>query len=57
MLIIFVTVDKHPPFKSFIRQTTSTRLVHSSSNAEKPFVSIGQLCPTRGPVEGLCGPV
>jgi len=57
MFIIFVTVDKRFEAWMFIRQTTSARLEYSSSNAEKPFVSIGQLCPNRGPVEGLCGPV
>jgi len=36
---IFVKVDKHERFKSFISQTTSIRLEHSSSNAENSFVS------------------
>ena len=39
MFKIFVTVDKDQRFKSFIRQTTSIRLEHSSSNAENSFVS------------------
>jgi len=32
---MFVTVDKHQRFKSFISQTTSARFELSSSNAEK----------------------
>jgi len=36
---MFVTVDKHQRFKSFISQTTSNRLKLSSRNAEKSFVS------------------
>jgi len=36
---IFVTVDKHQRFKSFISQITSIRLEHPYSNAEKSFVS------------------
>jgi len=39
MFKIFVTVDKHQRFKSFISQTTSIRLEHSSSSAEKSFAS------------------
>ena len=39
MFKIFVTVDKHQRFKYFIRQTTSIRLEHLSSNAENSFVS------------------
>ena len=39
MFKIFVTVDKHQRLKSFISQTTSVRLEHSSSNAENSFVS------------------
>jgi len=39
MFKIFVTVDTHQRFKSFIGQTTSIRLEHSSSNAENLFVS------------------
>jgi len=41
MFKIFVTVDKHLSFKSFIRQTASTviSLEHLSSNAENSFVS------------------
>jgi len=39
MFEIFVTVDKHQRFKCFIRQMTSIRLEHSSSNAENSFVS------------------
>ena len=39
MFKIFVTVEKHQRFKSFISQTTSVRLEHSSSNAENLFVS------------------
>jgi len=39
MFRIFDTVDKYQRFKSFIRQTTSIRLEHSSSNAENSFVS------------------
>ena len=39
---MFVTVGEHQSFKSFISQTTSTMLEHSSRNAEKSFVSIGQ---------------
>jgi len=38
MFRIFVTIDKHQRFKSFIRQTRSTRLEHLSSNAENAFV-------------------
>jgi len=42
---MFVTVDKHQRFESFISQTTSVRLEHSSSDAETSFVSIGlQYC-------------
>jgi len=37
MFKIFVTIDKHQRFKSFIRQTTSIKLEHSSSNAENSF--------------------
>jgi len=37
MFKIFVTVDKHQRFKSFISQTISIRLEHSSSNAENSF--------------------
>jgi len=33
---MFVTVDKHQHFKSFISQTTFIRLELSSSNDEKP---------------------
>jgi len=39
MFKIIVTVDKHQRLKSFISQTTSVRLEHSSSNAENSFVS------------------
>jgi len=39
MFKIFVTVNKHQRFKSFIRQTTSIRLEHSFSNAKNSFVS------------------
>jgi len=39
MLKIFVTVDKHQRFKSFIRQTKSIRLKHLPSNAENSFDS------------------
>jgi len=39
MFKIFITVDKHQDFKSFISQTTSIRLEHSSSNAENSFVN------------------
>jgi len=39
MFKIFVAVDKHQRFKSVIRQMTSTRLEHSSRNAENSFVS------------------
>jgi len=39
MFKIFDTVDKHQRFKSFVRQTRSIRLEHSSSNAENAFVS------------------
>jgi len=39
MFKMFVAVDKHQRFKSFISQTTSIRLEHSSSNAEKSFAS------------------
>ena len=39
MFKIFVRVDKHKRFKSFIRQPTSVRLEHSFSNAENSFVS------------------
>ena len=39
MIKIFVAVDKHQPFKSFIRQTTSIRFEQSSSNTENSFVS------------------
>ena len=38
MFKIFVTVGKHQRFKSFIRQTTSIWLEHSSSNVENSFV-------------------
>jgi len=38
MFKIYVTVDKHQRFKSFISQTTSIRYEHSSSNAENSFV-------------------
>jgi len=36
---IFATVDKRQRFKSFIRQTISVRLEHSSRNAENSFVN------------------
>jgi len=36
---VIVTVDKHQHFISFISATTSIRLEHSFSNAEKQFVS------------------
>jgi len=39
MFKTFVTVDTHQLFKSFISQTTSIRLEHSSSNAENSFVN------------------
>ena len=39
MFKIFVTADKNQGFKSFLSQTTSIRFEHSSSNAEKSFVS------------------
>jgi len=39
MFEIFVTVDEHQRFKSFISQTTSIRFEHSSSNAENSFVN------------------
>jgi len=39
MFKIFVTIDKHQRFKSFIRETRSIKLEHSSSNAENAFVS------------------
>jgi len=39
MFKMFVTVDKHHRFQSFISQATSIRLKHSSSNAENFFVS------------------
>jgi len=39
MFKIFVTVDKHQCFISFIRQMTSIRLEHLSSNAKNLFVS------------------
>jgi len=39
MFKIFAIVNKHQRFKSFISQTTSIRLEHSSSKAEKLFVS------------------
>jgi len=35
MFKIFVTVDKHQHFKSFISDTAPIRLEHSSKNAEK----------------------
>ena len=35
---MFVTADTHQLFKSFISQTTSTRLEHSSNNAGKSCV-------------------
>jgi len=38
-LKIFVTVGKHQRFKSFISETTSIRLEHSSSNAENSLFS------------------
>jgi len=34
MFEIFVTVDEHQHFKSFIRQMASFKLEHSPSNAE-----------------------
>ena len=39
MFKMFVTVEKHQRFKSFISQTTSIRFEHSSSDAEKTFAS------------------
>jgi len=39
MLKIFVTVDKHQCFKSFISETTSIRLEHLPNNAENSCVS------------------
>jgi len=39
MLQIFVTVGKHQCFISFIRQATSIRLEHSSSNPDNSFVN------------------
>jgi len=39
MFKIFVTVDKHQCFKSFISQTISVRLEHSSKNAKNSFVN------------------
>ena len=36
---MFVAVDKHQRFKSFISQTTSLRLELSSTNPEKSHVS------------------
>jgi len=43
MFKIFVTVDKYQRFKSFIRQTTSIRLEHASSNAENRLLVISKL--------------
>jgi len=39
MFKICVSVDKHQRLKAFIRQTTSFRLEHSSSNADNSFDS------------------
>jgi len=39
MFKIFVTVEKHQRFKSFISQTTSIELEHSSSDIENSFVN------------------
>jgi len=39
MFEMSLTVDKHQRFKSFISQTTSIRLEHSSSNAENSLFS------------------
>jgi len=39
MFKILVTVDKYQRLNSLIRQRTSIRLEHSSSNAENSFVS------------------
>ena len=36
---MFVAINKHQRFKSFINQTTSIKLNYSSSNTEKSFVS------------------
>ena len=39
MFKIFVTVDKHQRFKSFISETTSIKLEYLSNNAENLCVS------------------
>jgi len=39
MFKFFVAVDKKQRFKSFIKQMTSIRIEHSSSNAKNSFVS------------------
>jgi len=39
MFKIFVTIDKHQSFNSFISQTTSIRYEHWSSNAKNLFIS------------------
>jgi len=39
MFEMFVTVNEHQRFKSFISQTICIRFEHSSSSAENSFVS------------------